>query len=242
MSLKPTYQHFGESGILINWSAKIDPLINEEVLQMDRLIAKTFGEKIIELVPTYHSLAVYLREGENISDFIEILKKINTTVSGRDVKIDNVIIIPVCYESTFAPDMEDVAKLNGLTVKEVIKLHTEGLYKVYFLGFLPGFPYLGGLDEKLFTPRKSTPRKFIEKGSVAIGGKQTGIYTLDSPGGWNIIGRSPIDFFSCEISLQCLLKPGDFVRFTSVSAKKFKKIKTELKAGSYEVGKEAYRD
>ena len=101
---------------------------------------------------------------------------------------------------------------------------------------------MGGLDEKLFTPRKSTPRKFIEKGSVAIGGKQTGIYTLDSPGGWNIIGRSPIDFFSCEISLQCLLKPGDFVRFTSVSAKKFKKIKTELKAGSYEVGKEAYRD
>ena len=242
MKLKPTYQHFGESGILINWPAKIDPLINDEVMQMDRLIAKTFGDKIIELVPTYHSLAVYLREGENTFDFIQLLKKIAPTGNDRSSKIDNVIIIPVCYESAFAPDLEKVAKLNRLTVKEVINLHTEGLYKVYFLGFLPGFPYLGGLNEKLYTPRKSTPRKFIEKGSVAIGGKQTGIYTLDSPGGWNIIGKSPLDFFSCEVSIQCLLKPGDFVRFMSVSAKKFKKVKTEIEAGNYKVGKEAYRD
>ena len=242
MKLKPTYQHFGEGGILINWPARVDPLINDEVLRMDHFIANTFGEKIIELVPSYHSLAVYLKKGESISKFIELLNKTTVTVSDNRRDIDTVIIIPVCYESTFAPDLDVVASKNGLTRKDVIALHTQGLYKVYFLGFLPGFPYLGGLDEKLYTPRKSKPRTFVEKGSVAIGGEQTGIYTQDSPGGWNIIGRSPLEFFSCDTSLHCLLKPGDFVRFISVSAKKYKKIKTDLEKDKNRIGKEGHRD
>jgi len=242
MNIKPTYQPFGESGILINWPAKINPLINDEVLQMDHLISKNFGEQIIEVVPAYHSLAVYLKDGENTADFVKLLENIDLTVNGESDRTKNIFIIPVCYEAVFAPDLEEVANFNGLSAKEAIALHTQGLYKVYFLGFLPGFPYLGGLSEKLYTPRKSKPRKNIEKGSVAIGGEQTGIYTLDSPAGWNIIGRSPLNFFSCENSLQCLLKPGYFVRFKRVSAKNYKKIKTEIEAGNYKVEKEAYCD
>lgn len=242
MKLKHTYQHFGESGILINWPRKINPSINDEVLLMDSLIAKNFGDRIIELVPAYHSLAVYLKEGENRTNFIELLKNMDRSGAGSASKIDNVVSIPVCYESDFAPDLEDVASKNNLTKKDVVALHTQGLYKVYFLGFLPGFPYLGGLDKQLFTPRKSTPRKFVEKGSVAIGGEQTGIYTQDSPGGWNIIGRSPLNFFSCDSALHCLLKPGDYVRFISVSVKKFKKIENDLENEKHKRRKEDRHD
>jgi inhibitor of KinA len=152
------------------------------------------------------------------------------------------ITIPVCYEPKYALDLEEVALANKLTTKKVVQLHTKEIYKVYFLGFLPGFPYLGGLDKHLYTPRKSKPRRHIEKGSVAIGGGQTGIYTIDSPGGWNIIGRSPLEFFSCKNSLQCLLKPGNFVRFVSISEKKLKKIEEEIASGTFELRKEVYND
>ena len=242
MNQQPTYRHFGENGVLINWPSRIDPLINDEVLSMDSLIAKAFGYKIIELVPSYHSLAVYLKEGESVSSFIELLKELPVSETRRSKNVKRLITIPVCYDPKYALDIEELALANEITTKKVIQLHTGEIYKVYFLGFLPGFPYLGGLDKSLFTPRKSTPRKYIESGSVAIGGKQTGIYTEDSPGGWNIIGRSPLEFFSCESSLQCLLKPGDFVRFSSISKKQFKKIRAEVAKGIFEVGKEVHRD
>ncbi len=241
MNLEPTYQHFGENGLLIDWPSKIDTLINDEVLRMDKLISKTFGNKIIELVPSYHSLAIYLKEDERISDFIELLKELPIFSAKKVLKIKNIITIPVCYEPKYALDLDEVAINNGINVKEVIRLHTKETYKVYFLGFLPGFPYLGGLNESLYTSRKSTPRRNIEKGSVAIGGEQTGIYTIDSPGGWNIIGKSPLDFFSSESSLRCLLKPGDFVRFSPISTKKFEKINAEVARGNFEVRKEVYR-
>ena len=240
MNYQPTYRHFGENGVLINWPSKIDPLINDEVLRLDILIAKAFGSKIIELVPSYHSLAVYLKEGESVSDFIELLKELPVSESRRSQNVKRLITIPVCYKPKYALDIEELALANKITVREVIRLHTKEIYKVYFLGFLPGFPYLGGLDKSLYTSRESTPRKHIEKGSVAIGGKQTGIYTIDSPGGWNVIGRSPLEFFTCENSLQCLLKPGDFVQFSSISVKKFKIIKSEEASGDFEVGKEVY--
>ncbi|MFT4670631.1 MAG: inhibitor of KinA [Ulvibacter sp.] len=242
MNLEPTYQHFGENGLLINWPSKIDPIINDEVLRIDNLISKEFGSKIIELVPSYHSLAIYLQEGELISDFIKLLKELPVSETIRPNSIRQLITIPVCYDPAYALDIEDLALANEITTKKVIQLHIKEIYKVYFLGFLPGFPYLGGLDKSLYTARKSKPRKYIEKGSVAIGGKQTGIYTEDSPGGWNIIGKSPLDFFSCENSLRCLLKPGDFVRFSSISKKKYKEIKEEVARGAYEVGKEVHRD
>ncbi len=242
MNLEPTYQHFGENGVLINWSSKIDSLINDEVLNMDRLISKTFESRIIELVPSYQSLAVYLKEGESASNFIQLLKElpVSETIESQNTK--RLLTIPVCYDLQYALDIEALALANKITVKKVIELHTRETYKVYFLGFLPGFPYLGGLNKSLSTPRKSTPRQNIEKGSVAIGGGQTGVYTVDSPGGWNVIGKSPIDFFSTESRFRCLLKPGDLVRFHSISTKTYKRIKTEVVAGTFKVEKEAYYD
>jgi inhibitor of KinA len=242
MNYQPTYRRFGENGVLINWSSKIDPLINDEVLRLDVLIAKVFGSKVIELVPAYHSLAVYLKEGESVSHFIELLKELPISETRGSQNVKRLITIPVCYQPKYALDIEELALANKITIKKVIQHHTKEIYKVYFLGFLPGFPYLGGLNESLHTPRKSKPRIHIEKGSVAIGGKQTGIYTIDSPGGWNVIGRSPLAFFSCDSSLRCLLKPGDFVRFSSISEKKFKEIEAEVAQGNFEVGKEDHYD
>ena len=237
-----TFVQFGEHGLLISWPSKIDPSINEEVLKMDAIVTATFSEEIIETVPAYHSLAVYLKSTVVVTEFIAKLKKTPSTSVKIELGRTFIVTIPVCYNIKFAPDMEEVASIQDITVDEVIKIHTEPFYKVYFLGFLPGFPYLGGLSEKLSTPRKKTARKLVEKGSVAIGGNQTGIYTMDSPGGWNIIGRSPLLFFSTSIGVTSLLNPGDFVKFTPVSLEEFNDIKGEIELGNYEVKKEVRND
>ncbi len=242
MTRQPTFQKFGDRGLLINWPTSIDPAVNVEVLQMNILISREFHDEIIETVPAYHSLAVYLHEEIDVLTFIERLKKIASTQVRRASRVKTVITIPVCYKINLAPDLNEVSDLHGVSTSEVIRLHTERLYKVYFLGFLPGFPYLGGLNKELYTPRKSNPRKLVEKGSVGIGGAQTGIYTSDSPGGWNIIGRCPLDFFSTKKSPCCLLKPGDYVRFTAISRKKFYKIEQEVADGNYQIRKEAWHD
>lgn len=242
MSKLPTFQKFGDRGLLINWSPAIDPAINAEVLELDMLISKEFEGEVIETVPAYHSLAVYLYEEVDVSEFIDKLKKIAEVQTRREPKIKNVITVPVCYKTALAPDLSELADSHGLTTSEVIELHTQPLYKVYFLGFLPGFPYLGGLDKKLFTARKSSPRKLVEKGSVGIGGAQTGIYTSDSPGGWNIIGRCPLDFFSSKKSPYCLLRQGDYIKFKSISRKKFIKIEEEIAEGNYQIRREVWRD
>ena len=242
MNDHPTFGQFGEHGVLISWPSKIDPWINEEVLKMDAMVASTFSEEIVETVPAYHSLAVYLKTAVNVSEFISKLQERSSTSVKIVLGTTQIVTIPVCYDIEFASDIKEVASIHDITVDEVIKMHTEPFYKVYFLGFLPGFPYLGGLNKKLSTPRKKTVRKFVEKGSVAIGGNQTGIYTIDSPGGWNIIGRSPLLFFSTSIGANSLLSPGDFVKFRRVSLEEFNDIQREIESGNYKVQKEVRND
>ena len=126
----------------------------------------------------------------------------------------------MCYDETFAHDLEEVKTITGLSSTEIINLHTSVDYLVYMLGFTPGFPYLGGLDEKLYVPRKQTPRLKIEAGSVGLANGQTGIYPQDSPGGWQIIGRTPIKLFSPDRPFPITM--GDFIRFHSISKSEFK--------------------
>ncbi|MBO1911088.1 5-oxoprolinase subunit PxpB, partial [Microvirga sp. 3-52] len=117
------------------------------------------------------------------------------------------------------PDLEYVAKSNNLSIEEVIQIHSENEYLVYMIGFAPGFPFLGGMDKRIATPRKETPRLTIPSGSVGIAGKQTGVYPLETPGGWQIIGRTPLDLFLPDMSPPTLLEAGDKIRFMPVSAK-----------------------
>ncbi len=129
--------------------------------------------------------------------------------------------IPVCYGGELGPDLDDVARTHGLAPEEVIRLHADADYLVYMIGFMPGFAYLGGLPERIATPRRKTPRTAVPAGTVGIGGRQTGVYPLVSPGGWNLIGRTPVKIFDIKRDEPTLLSTGDRVRFRPISRSEF---------------------
>ena len=136
--------------------------------------------------------------------------------------------IPVCYDASFGIDLEEIANKKKCSVADIIRLHTETDYLVYFIGFQPGFLYLGGLHQNLHVPRKSNPRVRVDKGSVGIGGAQTGVYPQNSSGGWNIIGKSPLNFFNMKATNPCFAKPGDRIQFVAVDIHTFYEIEREV--------------
>ena len=136
--------------------------------------------------------------------------------------------IPVCYDASFGLDLEEIANKKKCSVADIVRLHTKTDYLVYFIGFQPGFLYLGGLHQNLHVPRKSNPRVRVDKGSVGIGSAQTGIYPQNSSGGWNIIGKSPLNFFNMKASNPCFAKPGDRIQFVSVDLHTFYQIEKEV--------------
>lgn len=154
----------------------------------------------------------------------------NTTIQSGTIE-QNIapIEIPVCYESEFAPDLESLAKDIDLSPDQIISLHTSTTYDVFMMGFLPGFPYLGQLPAQLECKRKAVPRKLVSAGSVGIAGKQTGIYPLDAPGGWQLIGQTPLKIFDALAEESFLMKMGDKVKFKSISAETFNKIQKDGK-------------
>ncbi len=197
---------------------------------------------IRELVPTYRSLAVYFDPLEVKRQALEaqitqLLQEIDVPEPAGALEAEagsqrektfprqgKTVIIPVCYGGEYGPDLAFVAQHTGLSEEEVVKIHTSRTYRVYMLGFLPGFPYLGGMDERIATPRLETPRTRIPAGSVGIAGTQTGFYPMESPGGWRIIGRTPIKAFDPFSDTPFLLFPGDFVQFKSIGEGEYRKI------------------
>ncbi len=236
----PTFQPFGEHAFLINWEAKIKDEIHQKVLKMETFLNENFKKEIVETVPTYHSLAVFLKLGSDINSVINNVEKKYSEAGEIHVKNSVIVKVPVCYDEEFAPDLKYLATFHNISEQKVIKLHTRALYKIYFLGFLPGFPYLGGLPKMLHTPRRKTPRQEIQKGSVAIGGGQAGIYTIPSPGGWHIIGKSPLQFFNVEKKVPVLLKPGDYIRFHQIDKRQMEQMEADVALGKYVLEKEEY--
>ncbi|WP_239020956.1 5-oxoprolinase subunit PxpB [Pontibacter arcticus] len=185
---------------------------------------------LIEYVPAYTTVTIYYnpvalsRQGRQdpyahvliiLQNALLLCSVATQTYTSREV------IIPVCYGGDYGPDLAFVARHNQLTPEEVISVHTSGSYQVYMIGFAPGFPYLGGLDEQIATPRKETPRAVIPAGSVGIAGKQTGIYSIETPGGWQLIGRTPLLLFNPSIKQPSLLQAGDRVKFAAITPKEF---------------------
>ncbi len=236
MGKQLTYKRFGEKAILVEWESKIDDTILNDILIFKEKILSEKRIDFVDVVQGYSSLTIIFKHF--IVDFekeMQLLKSIYSSTSTKTEQNFQQWQIPVCYDVEFGIDLKEIAAQKSISIDKIIKLHSEVIYKIYFIGFLPGFLYLGGLNEQLFVNRKPNPRLQITKGSVGIGGKQTGVYPNDSAGGWNIIGKTPIKFFDVEKEHPCFAKPGDTIKFYPISLKEFYQIKTAIKAQKYQL-------
>lgn len=212
----------GDSAIAVEFGREIDLNINNQVAAMRTVIEAAIDEGkikgIVELVPTYGSLlVVYDQLAVGYAGLIEQLKILAEGLEGVEIPDREVVEIPVVYGGEYGPDLGIVAQLNSLSEDEVIKRHSEAEYPIYMLGFVAGFPYLGGMDKSIAAPRKQTPRLKIPAGSVGIAGQQTGIYSVESPGGWQIIGRTPLKLYDADGEKPILLRAGQSIRFKPIT-------------------------
>lgn len=225
--MKPTISPVGDRAISIDFGQVIDPTINRHIRQTIERIKELQLEGIIELVPTYCALLV--EYNAMLYSYSEICKIIEPTLEEGMTNTTNelvtVVEVPTVYGGEFGPDLSFVASHNHLSEDEVISIHSGTDYLVYMLGFIPGFTYLGGMDPRIATPRLSSPRTLIPAGSVGIAGEQTGTYPSDSPGGWQIIGRTPVTMYDMSKAQAALLKAGDYVRYVPIDESEFHRIK-----------------
>ena len=236
MNKKPTYIQFGEKAILVEWQAIIDAEVLNNILLFIEKIKVSKEVNCIDLIQGYNSLTIIFKEFiENFNEEVTLLKSVYSSTL-KTTKQDYFLWeIPVCYDLEFGIDLQEMSKKSSLEIDEIIKIHSENIYKIFFIGFLPGFLYLGGLNEQLFFDRKPNPRLHVAKGSVAIGGMQTGVYPQNSAGGWNIIGKTPVNFFNIEKPNPCFAKAGDFIKFKSVSLNEFYQLEKEIEYENYQL-------
>lgn len=237
----PRFFVMGERSILIEWEPKIDENLLDFILFVKKNIQKEGVEQIVEITHTYSSLLIqYHSTIKNIYDEILTLKSTISQLSPSKKPKKTLYHLPVCYDPKFGWDLEELSSENNLNFSEIQTLHSAPVYTIYFMGFLPGFLYLGGLEKKLFLDRKKQPRKRIEKGAVGIGGKQTGIYPKASPGGWQIIGSCPVGFFDPNENPPSVFRSGDKIKFHPISLKEHREISEEIKRGVFQLQSESY--
>jgi inhibitor of KinA len=240
---KVTYKPFGDRAILIEWEAEICASISNTILAFQQKIGTFENRNIVDTIVGYTSLTiVYKMPIVDYLNEVAVLKKINTSKDIGLKKSSFTWEIPVCYDVEFGIDLQEISKVTNLEISEIMKLHSQNLYRIYFIGFLPGFLYLGGLNKQLFFNRKSNPRLKVAKGTVAIGGEQTGVYPSESAGGWNIIGKTPVNFFNINEDSPCFAKAGDFIKFVSIDKNEFLQIEREVKANAYQISKTLQND
>jgi inhibitor of KinA len=222
----------GDRGLTVSFGNIIDEKVNQTCIAFAEQLKTLELKGIRDVIPAYSTVSVYydplvIRQLPGVTNAQTALsnkvKTLLTDITKAKTKTVRQLTVPVCYDISLAPDLQNIADAKQISVEEVIALHTGKSYRVYMLGFLPGFPYMGTVDEKISTARKQQPFP-IAAGSVGIAGIQTGIYPLDSPGGWNIIGRTPVKLFDQNNAPLTYFQPGDEVRFESISLTEFKKI------------------
>lgn len=214
MRPKPKIVPLGDSAVLVRFGDRIDPAVNRRVHALANLLEASPPPGMIETVPAYATLLVHYDPTAisftQIRNFVRgKLAQAEETVHRKPRQLQ----VPVRYGGEYGVDLESVARHLRLEVEDVIRLHSERTYTVYMMGFTPGFPYMGKLDDALVTPRLETPRTRVPAGAVAIAGSQTGIYPVDSPGGWNLIGWTPLKLFDPTSETPFLFSPGDEVKF-----------------------------
>ncbi|MCS7233525.1 MAG: 5-oxoprolinase subunit PxpB [Synergistetes bacterium] len=218
----PKYLPMGDRAFLVRFGDEISEELNKKVRALALLVEKERLPGVEELVPTYRSLMIcYNPIKVSPKDLESVLRKLVQNIGDVRLPDPKVIEVPTVYGGRYGPDLEFVARYHGLKPEEVIELHANRDYLVYMLGFTPGFTFLGGLDERLHTPRLSTPRKKVPAGSVGIGGKQTGLYAVSSPGGWRLIGRTYLKIYDPKREPPIIVKAGDYMRFIPISEEEF---------------------
>lgn len=214
----------GDRSVLVELGDEISPQVNRRVREFYVVLMESPIEGLIEIVPAYRSfLIIYDPLKLDLVMIKNRMEDLQKKIEGIEIPEPKTLEIPVVYGGEYGPDMEWVARYHNIRVEEVIQLHTGTTYQVYMIGFMPGFPYMGELPESLATPRRETPRTVIPQGSVAIAQRQTGIYPVESPGGWQILGRTPLKLFNPHHSPPTLLEMGDVVQFFSIGEEEFKR-------------------
>lgn len=240
MPYKLTYRQFSERSLLIQWPSKINEAILKDINQFKSAIELSF--KDIHTVASYCELL--LEFNHPIDGYNELIKRLSLIYSTKKQSdyTPNLVRIPVCYDAAFGIDQEQLCAHLTITKDELIKLHTKSIYTVYSIGFLPGFMYLGGLNKRLYHPRLKHPREKVPKGSVGIAGMQTGIYPQQSPGGWQLIGRSPLELFQINKQPPTVVKVGDKIQFYAISMSEFELISIQLETDLFQIEKSPYHD
>lgn len=220
----------GDCAVSVEFGQEISLEINHKVMALKMVLEQEPIRGIVELIPTYCSLLVQYDPME--LRYGQLREKLYTLVNQLDeveMPPKQVVEIPVAYGGEYGPDLGEVAKVHNISEDEVIKLHSEPEYPIYMLGFVAGFPYLGGMNKAIATPRKKSPRLKIEAGSVGIAGEQTGIYSVESPGGWQIIGRTPLKLYDVNRNEPVLLKAGQYIKFKPITKEEFRAMENEHK-------------
>lgn len=230
----PIIKVTGDTSLAVIFGDEISKDMNEKVRSFDEALTSAKISGIYETVPTYCAITIHyapevIRYNKLKEHVLKILSETHETVSAKA----NVIEIPVIYGGEYGPDLGFVAEHNELSKDEVISIHTAPEYLIYMLGFTPGFPYLGGMDERIATPRLAEPREKIPAGSVGIAGKQTGVYPMDTPGGWQIIGRTPLTLYDPRKENPILLDAGMHVKFVAVNENEYHNILNQVEDGVY---------
>jgi inhibitor of KinA len=224
------FSPLGDRAVMITLGATIDEATHRLVRSASARIDQHPPAGFVDQVPAFTSIAVHYdpliaARGTSMTPYARVVDDLTAALDGLTAERlppARVVEIPVCYGGTFGPDLEDVARAHEISADEVVRVHTSGDYLVYMVGFMPGFAYLGGLSPKLATPRRTTPRMVVPAGTVGIGGSQTGVYPLDSPGGWNLIGKTPLAVFDITRPQATLLATGDRVRFRAITETEFR--------------------
>lgn len=224
----------GDTSLSAEFGNEISPAINAQIRAFDIALSASGIPGIVETVPTYRSLMIHYDPGVILyAPLVEKLRGLLGELDQIQIPPSQVLELPVLYGGEMGPDLDFVAQHHAKTPEQVIDLHTSTEYLIYMLGFTPGFTYLGGMSDEIATPRLKTPRVKIPAGSVGIAGSQTGVYPIDSPGGWQLIGRTPVRMYDPDRAVPILPSAGEYIKFRAIDQEEYDKIAAEEAAGIY---------
>lgn len=228
--MRYTLHPLGDDAVLVELGKEISKETHQKVQSLTAFLEKYPPEWMIEYIPAYTTVTIFynpfkayqLSNGQLPFNFVcSLIKPLIEEMTENNMPEPEIVEIPVCYGGEFGPDLDFVADHNGITPEEVIEIHSSGSYLVYMIGFAPGFPFIGGMSEQIAAPRRDTPRLKIPERTVGIAGMQTGIYPIETPGGWQLIGRTPVKLFRPTDDSPTLLKAGDQIKFKPISLEEY---------------------